>query len=325
LHCAVLKETASSLAVVKLLLESGADATAENDFGDSPVSIATSKKYAKLLPLLEAAAQEQAEREAAERKAKAEAKKKAAGKGEAADAGPSLPYRRSYNQGWKPLSKDWNGIVQRRKPLTDNLAGRKVALSFSNKATDAAFAKELHAALKVAGCECRLLTKWPVNGWVQACVWAADEADFCIVLNSANYNEGHYSCAAVPPASVALASLSRRPQSRAAGLRSLTLNAHVAHGRAPTSPQSCGAVHDQGVQRAAHCLRTRHAGARRLRWRWWRSRGDGSDRAEPSSDAGRALRHEHVPVDAQQRQALEGGSGGVRQAHEGVDSEGGIA
>jgi len=89
----------------------------------------------------------------------------------------------------------WNAWDVCGTALTDNLAGRKVALSFSNKATDAAFAKELHAALKVAGCECRLLTKWPVNGWVQACVWAADEADFCIVLNSANYNEGHYSVA----------------------------------------------------------------------------------------------------------------------------------
>ena len=34
-----------------------------------------------------------------------------------------------------------------------------------------------------------------MSGWVQACVWAADEADFVLVLHSANYDEGHYAIA----------------------------------------------------------------------------------------------------------------------------------
>ena len=38
----------------------------------------------------------------------------------------------------------------------------------------------------------RQLTKWPVKEWVQACIYAADEADFVIVLQSSNYDEGHY-------------------------------------------------------------------------------------------------------------------------------------
>ena len=196
LHCAVAKETAANVAVVKMLIEGGADATAENDFGDTPLSVATSKKHAKLIPMLEEAAAEQEAKEAAERKAKAEAKKKKAeGSGDGGGAGSSLPYRRTGNVGWKPLSKDWMEIVRRRKPLTDDLTGRKVALSFSNKSTDAAFAKELSALLAAAGCTSRMITKWPVNGWVQACVFAADEADFVVVLHSANYDEGHYSIA----------------------------------------------------------------------------------------------------------------------------------
>ena len=87
---------------------------------------------------------------------------------------------------------DWDKVVAVRKPLTDKLQGRKLALSFSNKAADAAFAKSLEALLADAGADCRMITKWPLSGWVKDCVYAADECDFVIVLHSSNYDEGHY-------------------------------------------------------------------------------------------------------------------------------------
>ena len=196
LHCAVAKETASTISAIKLLIEYGADPRAENDHGDTPLGVAKSKKHNKMLPLLEQAAAALDAQEAEEKRKKAEAKaaKKAAAGGGSADA---LPYRRNGNVGWKPLKKDWDKIVDLRRPLTapETLSGRKVALSFSNKTEDAAFAKGLVAALKAAGCEARPITKWPVNGWVQDCVWAADVADFVLVLHSANFDEGHFSIA----------------------------------------------------------------------------------------------------------------------------------
>ena len=56
-------------------------------------------------------------------------------------AAADLIYRRTTNVGWKPLKKDWMAIVSKRKALTDDLNGRKIAISFSNKAADAAFAR----------------------------------------------------------------------------------------------------------------------------------------------------------------------------------------
>ena len=189
LHVAVAKESAASIAIVKILLEFKASPVAENDFGDTPLSVATNKKHAKLMPLLEEAEAAAAAEEAEAKKARAAKMKK--GKEDAA-AAAELVFRRTTNVGWKPLKKDWMAIVSKRKPLTDDVSGRKIAISFSNKAADAAFAKGLDGALKEAGAETRLLNKFPVSGWVQACVWAADEADFVIVLHSANYDDGHY-------------------------------------------------------------------------------------------------------------------------------------
>ena len=95
--------------------------------------------------------------------------------------------------------------------VTEALRGRKVALSFSNKTADAAFAKALDALLKEAGCESRMIAKWPVAGWVQGCVWAADEADFVLVLHSANYDEVASSDAASSHARLALTNTARAP------------------------------------------------------------------------------------------------------------------
>ena len=196
LHFAVMKESSASLAATKILLEFEADPRAENDFGETPLSMARDKKHNKLHPLLEEAAAALDSKEAEEKKKKAEAKAAAAGSGSGAgSSAEAFPYRRNGNIGWKPLKKDWNAIVERRKPLTDSLTGRKVAVSFSNKSADATFAKALEVALKEAGAEVRLINKWPVSGWVQACVWAADESDFVLVLHSANYEEGHFAIA----------------------------------------------------------------------------------------------------------------------------------
>ena len=189
LHVAVAKESAANIAVVKILLEFNASPMAENDFGDTPLSVAQSKNHGKLIPLLEEAAAAAAAAEAEAKKAKAAKLKKGKEDGAAA---AELVYRRTTSVGWKPLKKDWTAIVDKRKPLTDDLSGKKIAISFSNKAADAAFAKGLDAALKEAGAETRQLNKFPVGTWVQACVWAADTADFVIVLHSANYDDGHY-------------------------------------------------------------------------------------------------------------------------------------
>ena len=72
LHIAVKKETAGYVAAVKVLLEFGADPTAENDNGDTALSIAKDKGHAKLLPALEEGAAKAEAAAAAERKAKAE-------------------------------------------------------------------------------------------------------------------------------------------------------------------------------------------------------------------------------------------------------------
>lgn len=199
LHCAVAKETAANIAVIKILLEFKAECSAENDNGDTPLSVAKAKGHGKIVALLEEAAALEAAAEAARKKAakeaKANAKKAAGGSGSSGTetvGGPSLQYRRTANTGWKPLKKDWDAIVALRKPLTNDLKGRKVAISFSNKAADAAFAKGLDALLKEAGVDSRLINKWPVSGWVKDCVHAADECDFVIVLHSSNYDDGHY-------------------------------------------------------------------------------------------------------------------------------------
>ena len=83
----------------------------------------------------------------------------------------------------------------RWKRLTDDLSGRKVAISFSNKAVDCAFAKDLDKLLNAEGALPKLLNKFPVKDWVHACVWAAEEADFVVILHSVNYDEGNYSAA----------------------------------------------------------------------------------------------------------------------------------
>ena len=193
LHCAVAKETAATVSAVKMLLEYGADPRAENDLGDTPLGVAKSKKHKKLLPLLEEAAAVLDAKEADERRKKAEAK--AAAKAAGGASAEELPYRRNANVGWKPLKKEWDRIIALRRPMTEDLGGRKVALSFSNKTDDAAFAKGLSEALTAKGCETKLITKWPVTGWVDACVWAADEADFVLVLHSENYDAGHLAIA----------------------------------------------------------------------------------------------------------------------------------
>ena len=210
LHCACLTQSAASIAAIKVLIEYGADPGAENDHGDTPLSVAQNKKYNKIIPLLEVAAKVIEEKEAEERKKKAAKKKGGSGSSGSSGApsssthdpskidptaGGTLPYRRHANPGWKPLKKDWDAIVQKRKGLTDTLSGRKIAISFSNKSPDAGFAKGLDTALKALGAEVRSIAKWPVNGWVQSCVWAADEADFVLVLHSANYDDGHYAIA----------------------------------------------------------------------------------------------------------------------------------
>jgi len=211
LHCAALKgDTAAALATVKLLLEAGADCTSENDGGENPLALAQKKKHTKVVTALEEATEKaaaaEAERKKAKAAAKAAAKAKASGGGGGggsssgsggADGAPGepLPYRRTASVGWKPLLKDWNKYVTKWKSLTDDLEGKKIALSFSNKTADASFAKGLDAELKAAGAQSRMLTKWPVNGWVEACVFAAEQADFAIVVHSANYDEGNYSIA----------------------------------------------------------------------------------------------------------------------------------
>ena len=167
LHVAVAKESAASIAIVKILLEFKASPVAENDFGDTPLSVATNKKHAKLVPLLEEAAVAAAAEEAEAKKARAAKMKK--GKEDAA-AAAELVFRRTTNVGWKPLKKDWMAIVSKRKPLTDDVNGKKIAISFSNKAATAAFAKGLDGALKEAGAETRLLNKSQrVAGCKRAC------------------------------------------------------------------------------------------------------------------------------------------------------------
>jgi hypothetical protein len=196
LHVCVQKETAANVSAIKILLEFGADPTAENDNGDTPLAIAQKNKFTKMLPMLEDGAAAAEERAAAERKARMEAKaaaaKKKAEEGGGDSSGGALKFRRVANVGWKPLKTDWEKLVKLRKPLTDDFKGRKISITFSNKTADAAFAKGLDAALREAEADSRLIQKWPVNGWVQGCVFAADEADFVIVLHSANYDEGHY-------------------------------------------------------------------------------------------------------------------------------------
>ena len=78
LHFAVMKESSASLAATKILLEFEADPRAENDFGETPLSMARDKKHNKLLPLLEEAAAALDSKEAEEKKKKAEAKAAAA-------------------------------------------------------------------------------------------------------------------------------------------------------------------------------------------------------------------------------------------------------
>ena len=92
LHCAVAKETAAAISAVKILLEFGADPGAENDHGDTPLSIAKGKGYNKFLPLLEEAAVALAAKEAEEKRKKAEAKaaKKAAANAASGAAGSSV-------------------------------------------------------------------------------------------------------------------------------------------------------------------------------------------------------------------------------------------
>ena len=56
LHCAVAKETATNIAVLKILLEFKAESLAENDHGDTPLSVAKAKGHGKMLAVLEEAA-----------------------------------------------------------------------------------------------------------------------------------------------------------------------------------------------------------------------------------------------------------------------------
>ena len=116
LHCAVAKESAASLAVIKILLEFKAEVLAENDHGDTPLSVAKSKGHGKIVAILEEAAAAEAAAEAARKKAAKEAKaaKKAAaaggdggGSGASNEGGSSssLEYRRTDRTGWKPLKK----------------------------------------------------------------------------------------------------------------------------------------------------------------------------------------------------------------------------
>lgn len=203
LHTVAAKgDTAAALATIKILLERGADCASENDQGDTAFAVAKKNKFNKVATVLEeataAAAAAEEERRKAKKAAKAakakEEKKKAA---EAAgvpveEEGVALPYRRTAGVGWKPLSKDWMKYVKQWKHLTDSLTERKIAISFSNKSVDAAFAKALLAALTSEGAEVQLLDKWPVGGWIKACVWAVEEADFVVILHSSNYDEGHY-------------------------------------------------------------------------------------------------------------------------------------
>ena len=193
LHLAASKgDTADALACIKILLDAGADCTAENDFGDNPLGHAKKKKFNKVVAVLEEATAAAEAAEAERRKAKAAAKAKAKGTcgSDGASAGgtsgeSSLPYRLVSSVGWKPLLKDWNTYVDQWKKLTDDFTDRKVGISFSNKTADATFAKALAAELKAEGADTvKLLDKWPVKTWVDSCVWAADEADFVIIVHS---------------------------------------------------------------------------------------------------------------------------------------------
>ena len=114
LHCAVAKESAASLAVIKILLEFKAEVLAENDHGDTPLSVAKAKGHGKIVALLEEAAAAEEAAEAVRKKAAKEAKaaKKAAAAGDGGGGGTnneggssSLQYRRTDKTGWKPLKK----------------------------------------------------------------------------------------------------------------------------------------------------------------------------------------------------------------------------
>ena len=125
----------------------------------------------------------------------AKAKAKAAGKG--STAGPSvmaktekLPFYVNLAGGWRPLGSDWAKIVAQFKQLTDDLTNRKIALSFSSVGADAKFTKELSQALVAEGCEVKSLNKWPAAAWVEGCVWAAESADFVVIVHSDNYDTG---------------------------------------------------------------------------------------------------------------------------------------
>ena len=67
LHVAVGKEAAANIAIVKILLEHCALPLAENDFGDTPLSVAQKKNHSKLVSLLEDGAAAAAAAEAEER------------------------------------------------------------------------------------------------------------------------------------------------------------------------------------------------------------------------------------------------------------------
>ena len=47
------------------------------------------------------------------------------------------------HRGWKPCRADWDAIVAKNKPLTETLKRRAIALSASNKAADAKYAREV--------------------------------------------------------------------------------------------------------------------------------------------------------------------------------------
>ena len=110
------------------------------------------------------------------------------------DAGSNvrvLEHYPAHHRGWRPCTADWVALVTEHKPLTDQLRGRTIALSSSNKSADAAFARGLEVALKAEGAEAFQLEKWPAKKWVEGCCRMAESADFAIVLTSKNYDQGH--------------------------------------------------------------------------------------------------------------------------------------
>lgn len=121
----------------------------------------TGGKRSNVSPNWDTWIEEDEEVDEAEAAAAAQAAREAAAAAAEAEDPNGIPKRKKG--GWKPTVEDWNKVVAANKPFTDDLKGRKIALSFSSKSADAKYAKELEKVLIAEGAECKCIAKWPVR------------------------------------------------------------------------------------------------------------------------------------------------------------------